>query len=634
MSFPNLEQIAGQQVATSDNPSNERDAVNTMSEHQLPQLAIKDNAGQCLFNERELFASGPVLIVNWTPNVGWPINFISKNVESVLGYSQDELVANQVKFSELIHPDDQLRIQDENHHFIENQQTAWEQTYRLMRKNGTFRWFYGYTRAYYQEQQLIQLNGYLLDISEHKEQSLDLEQTKHILNRAQRVARIGSWELDLKKNHLHWSDETYRIFELDSKLHTASYEQFLAIVHPDDRAILEETYQNSLIHRQAYSLDHRLLMPDGRIKWVREMAESEFDSDGTPQISRGTVQDITEQKLIELDLKASETRFRLTMEAANIGLWQWDMQDHISWSDECFRQLGYAPQAFVMNLAAFQQNIHPNDMQSMFQAVNEQMAQQGSFVVQFRFRNAEQGWTWLEGRGKITRYNSDGSPAWMMGTHINIQHQKDIEQSLKNAQKEAEKASKAKSEFLANMSHEIRTPMNAILGLSELAMEEDDLPIMRDQLKKIHRSANLLLGIINDILDFSKIEAGKMNISEQPFSLEQIVQDLQQLFVAVADEKNLNLTFRLTAQEHNSFLGDELRLRQVLTNLISNAIKFTHKGSIIVSIMVQMSNQDDAHVSFSIKDTGIGISYDQQQHLFSAFSQADNSSPVNMVARA
>ena len=579
-----------------------------------------------LKSERDLFAGGPVLVFNWIPSAGWPVDFVSKNVQSVLGYSQTELMGKHLKFADLIHPDDHARVEAEVNTYLTEKQNAWEQTYRLIRKDGASRWFYDYTRAYYNEQQqLLHINGYLLDITEQKEQSLDLEQTKQTLNRAQQVARLGSWELDLRQQSLHWSDEVYRIFELDPQHFKPSYERFLAVIHPDDVEKVKSAYESSLISRQPYSLDHRLLMPDGRIKWVREMAESEFDDIGHPVISRGTVQDITEQKLIELDLKASETRFRLTMEAANIGLWQWDMQNYISWSDECYRQLGYAPQAFSMDLAQFQQGIHPDDIQAMFIAVNEQIATHGNFVVQFRFKNAEQGWTWLEGRGKVTRYDDKGLPSWMMGTHINIQHQKDAEQSLKHARKEAEKASKAKSEFLANMSHEIRTPMNAILGLSELAMEESNVQTMREQLHKIHRSANLLLGIINDILDFSKIEAGKMPISEQPFSLVQIVQDLQQLFMAVAQEKNLNLSFELNHQENTSFLGDELRIRQVLTNLISNAIKFTHQGSVTLSIRVETTEHDTALIHFTIKDTGIGISDEQQQRLFSAFAQADSS---------
>lgn len=458
-----------------------------------------------------------------------------------------------------------------------------------------------------------------------KQQTEDLQKTQNMLNRAQSVAKLGSWQLDIINDSLIWSDEVYNIFELNKFTFNPSYENFFKAIHPEDASMVKEAYQQSLSNHQFYNIDHRLLMPDGRIKWVREMADHQFNEFGKPIISVGTVQDITEYKLIELKLRKNETQFRLSIEASNIGLWQWDMEDELSWSDECYQQLGFAAQAFPMSLTVYKQGIHPDDMIQAFEEVARQVKQNKEFVIQFRYKNAQNDWSWIECRGKVTGYDADGSPNWMMGTHINIQHQKDTEAALKLARTEAEKASKAKSEFLANMSHEIRTPMNAILGLSELAMHESNIQTMREQLHKIHRSANLLLGIINDILDFSKIEAGKMLISEQPFSLVQIVQDLQQLFMTVAQEKNLNLSFELNQQESTSFLGDELRIRQVLTNLISNAIKFTHQGGVTLSIHVETTGHDTSLVHFTIKDTGIGISDEQQQRLFSAFAQADNS---------
>lgn len=581
---------------------------------------------QLLKIERDLFAGGPVLVFNWLPTQGWPIDFVSENVQTVLGYGQLELMSQRIHFFNLIHPDDRERIVVEVATYSAETRNGWEQTYRLIDKDGTARWFYDYTRAHYNEQQQISyINGYLLDISAQKEQTLKLEQTQQLLNKAQRVARLAIWELDLRQQTLTWSDEVYRIFELDPNEFQPSYQAFFDVIHPDDVEKVETAYQNSLIHRQNYSLDHRLLMPDGRIKWVREMAENEFDAQGKPLISRGTVQDITEQKLFELELKTKETQFRLSIEASQIGLWQWDMKEFLSWSDECYYQIGFEAQAFPMSLATYKQGIHPDDMDAAFKQVEEQTRKNQGFVIQFRYRNAQHDWTWIECRGKVSDFDAVGNPTWMVGTHINIQHQKDAEHLLKQAQQEAEQANKAKSEFLANMSHEIRTPMNAILGLSELAMESNDVSAMRAQLGKIHHSAHLLLGIINDILDFSKIEAGKMLINEQPFSLTQMMHDLKQMFNGVAQEKNLSLSLTCSPTNDSSFLGDELRIRQVLTNLISNAIKFTHHGSVNLKVSIEPAHQGRSRVHFSIEDTGIGISDEQQQKLFSAFTQADSS---------
>ncbi len=452
------------------------------------------------------------------------------------------------------------------------------------------------------------------------DQSQNLLKVKESLKRAQMVAQIGSWELDLIEQKLYWSDQIFRTFELDEDIFIPSYQAFLNLIHPEDRRLVEESYQQSLINKTSYALEHRLQMPDGRIKWVREIAETDFDSTGKPLISRGTMQDITQQKLTQLALEKSEHRFRLTMEATMTGLWHWDMQEHIVWSDENYEMLGYAPHSFDMNLSNFTALLHPDDVQSMFATIKLQVAEKKSFVVQFRLRNAKNTWTWIEGRGKTTDYDVQGNPSFMVGTHVNIQHQKSIEHALAQAKQQAETANRAKSEFLANMSHEIRTPLNGILGLSELALDEPDPEQLKKELKKIHHSAQLLLGIINDVLDFSKIESGQLDIQHSPFSLSQLIDNLNTLFQPIAREKHL--IFRILADQQLAvtYLGDELRIKQVLINLISNALKFTPTGEVVVKI-----HPIDKQLSFCVEDTGIGIREEDQQKLFSAFSQADNS---------
>ena len=196
---------------------------------------------------------------------------------------------------------------------------------------------------------------------------------------------------------------------------------------------------------------------------------------------------------------------------------------------------------------------------------------------------------------------------------------------LEKATKEAEAANRAKSEFLANMSHEIRTPMNGIIGLSELGLSEKDPQKMHAQLNKIHYSARLLLGILNDILDFSKIEAGKMTLDPQPFFIKQLVDGVHSLFADSAQDKGLALVFKCDAALASTYIGDELRLRQVLSNMIANAIKFTDKGRVELHIDLLKQEPNQAWLHFRVQDSGMGLSQEQQQRLFKEFSQADNS---------
>ncbi|SFR56903.1 response regulator [Thiomicrospira sp. ALE5] len=348
------------------------------------------------------------------------------------------------------------------------------------------------------------------------------------------------------------------------------------------------------------------------------------------QQERDTLRDLADAVLAEiesievkkafLDYQNIQERLRLGQIYANIGTWEWNIQSgDFFFTEQIASLLGYGYAELAFSYDSFLAAIHPDDRQAVVDAINACVEQSVPYDIEHRIIWPDGTVRWLLERGDVKR-DADSKPSKML---VVVQDITDIQL----AKQEAERANRAKSEFLANMSHEIRTPMNGIIGMSELGLNETDPHKMHHQLKRINQSGRLLLGIINDILDFSKIEAGKLELDQQPFQLTHLKNELTDLFYSLAQEKGLTFSVQLDYENNcmTCLYGDILRLRQVLTNLIGNAIKFTEQGEVRLTIRLDIQGDNQAWLYFEVVDSGIGMTTEQQQKLFSAFTQADAS---------
>jgi PAS domain S-box-containing protein len=348
--------------------------------------------------------------------------------------------------------------------------------------------------------------------------------------------------------------------------------------------------------------------------------------------------DITGRKKTDEALRQAIARLDLAVRGSNVGIWENDFPegDYRHGAVHCiniFEQLGYTPPESATIYDAVSAAYHPDDVSRVQEALRAYFAgETPDYQVEFRALHRDGTYRWILARGVAVR-DAGGKPIRFAGTRIDITDLKRIEAELRQAKDAAEAASRAKSEFLANVSHEIRTPMNAILGMTDLALDTTLNEEQRNYLTIVNTSANALLDVINDLLDFAKIEAGKLDLHDSDFRLRTVLNDTLRTLAQRAHAKGLELICDVRADVPNTLIGDPGRLRQVLLNLVGNAIKFTEKGEVVVDCRLQDADcrlspapgSSDLQLQFSVRDTGIGIAREKQCSIFQAFEQGDNS---------
>ncbi|MDQ8161635.1 MAG: PAS domain S-box protein [Gemmatimonadota bacterium] len=326
-------------------------------------------------------------------------------------------------------------------------------------------------------------------------------------------------------------------------------------------------------------------------------------------------------------VKASDERFAFAMEASSEGIWDWDMRaDRIAFSNVYVQMLGYDPAAFPTALTGWLKLVHPDDRLVVASDAARRLRTEGAFSAEFRMRASNGEYRWMLSHGKTVEFGPDGEPVRAVGTQSDLTARKHNEDLLRAAKEDADNANRAKSSFLAVMSHEIRTPLNGVIGMAEVLAQSALPPREADAVRTIRTSATNLLGIIDDILDFSKIEAGRIELEHRDASIEDTLDGIAAALAPVAAQRGVDLSMFIAPDVPALVCTDAIRLRQILYNLIGNAIKFsggraTQRGR--VHIRVEAVTHEPLELRMTVQDNGIGMSADTISQLFTSFTQAE-----------
>ncbi len=593
-----------------------------------------------------------------TPQSTLRLEWASEAFMRITNYSLQDINSTNI-WHELIFPEDLPRLLESRKHLLAGQVTTVE--YRIVTRDGSIRWLRDYTRPVLDSsgKNIIAIYGAAQDISERKAYELELEQHRLHLRQMvnERTAELQRTNIALQREiaehrrtevELETNKERYRIISELAADYSFSY------VVQDDRYVFEWGMGGVSGKVAGYSTEellqrewYELLMPDDlsmAATWLEQLLSEGAlnvvttviggdqktyrvnitirlitDTQGNPLRVYGSVQDTTSQWRYETALRESEQRYRLLAESITDIVTLYQLDGTVTYvSPSALRTLGYTTEEMLSTAPA--SFLHPDDLPAFIEAGVALMARRGDGRVEGRIRRKDGSYLWVETSLNLIQDNA-GAVSNILGVSRDISERKRVQQQLSEAKLAAESASHAKTMFLANMSHELRTPLNSILGMAQVLMMQNIgqlLPRQIEYLQDILDSGRHLLRLVNDILDLSRIERGRIVLQVEALNLVDVLEEA----VSMLREPSRAKTIQLSTQYSKADLGvkgDRHRIIQIAANLLSNAIKFTPAGGQIIL----SATSEGKFARIEVRDTGIGISPENQERLFHPFERLD-----------
>jgi PAS domain S-box-containing protein len=525
-------------------------------------------------------------------------SYFSPSLKKTLGYSPEELVGKSRE--DFYHHDDLPKLQ------ISKGLGEHPQQLRLRHKNGKYLWFEVIVTLLKDEHQNDICFGIAREITERKK-------NQDIIAEAHRIALIGSWEWDILHDEVSFSDQIYQISNIKSE--NEQDPQLTDLVDPANRPDFKGTIEKALAEGTDFSFEFRADQEDEKFKYLHIRGVVTRSTTGDPIKINGTLQDITERRLVELKLQETIERYTSLKKYNHDAIFSLTLQGNIINANVMAQEFtGY----FIHEMAGthFSRMSGREDVEKILAASLKDPAVE-KLIDKIIHKD-----------GSTTEVLTTIAPIIINNENVGFYIiAKDIseQKKLMIAKETAESTNKAKSEFLAMMSHEIRTPMNGVIGMTDLLMESSSLTAeQHEYLQIIRKSGETLLNIINDILDFSKIDSGVTDLTEEPLDVRGCIFESVDVLSPKAQAKQLEITFSMSQDVPPVLYGDSKRLKQVLMNLIGNAIKFTSRGGISISVKKLSHADNTVQLMFKVKDTGIGIPKEKTDELFQPFYQVNN----------
>ena len=544
---------------------------------------------------------------------------VNRKLCEIVGYTREELL--QKTWQDITHPDNLAAGLEQFHPLLRGEQPSYSLEKRLVRKDGSPVWVELFVSL---QREAAGVPGYLIAIVQ------DISQRKRLEEALRESERRFRTFVDHATDAFFLADDRHVVLDVNRQAcQCLGYTRDELVgktapdVDPDITPANIEDINRTLNAGETVAFESRHRRKDGTVFPVEVRSQAFWE--GGRRFEVALARDITEHKRAEEALRESERRFRILAEALPNMVWTAQPDGATDYYNARTTEYTGLTSEQLQGWG-WRSTIHPEDLARCLELWTRSIATGEPYEIEFPVRRADGAFRWHLARALALRDDSGRITKWF-GSCIDIDDQKRAQEALREAKEAAEAANRAKDEFLANVSHEIRTPMNAILGMTELVL---DTPLTEDQrqcLKTVKSAADNLLGLMNDLLDFSKIEAGKLELDPDDFSLRAAVGDTLRALAVRAHTKGLELIYDLQPEVPDALVGDAGRLRQVLLNLVGNAIKFTDAGEVVVRVEVAGAATPEGEVGlrFTVRDTGMGIPRDQHERIFRAFEQEDSS---------